>query len=1338
MLPNSNGSGVHKIEIEFPQRISNDQIDGVCKFISLLCHKVCDDVQAVATAPCTPIVASSVSFPISAKSHKDVQSCIVPVVSVDAVSSNTSIQCKSIVPINSSPVQNLNSSSSNQEVTIKSNVDDVVAASTSFSTDVSTTVVKNEPNRRIIGTMKVVSNVTPFKFKVKIGGYEGQAMLDSGASTTFISTQFVKRHGITAIPRVSTDDPSVVILADGTESVSPSIVIAELQMSGYKEELKFNCMDLPVDMILGLDWLHRINPVVDWKIGNIRFKFKGRDITVVSISNPSVNDSTDRAADQPLLLNYTQFKRLARKESSQCYAVYVRTCDKEEKKENIVADEIKSEKLNKLLKEYEDVFSELPSELPPVRNPNIEHKIDIISDAKIPSGRIYKMNPEENDELKKQIEELLKKNFIRVSTSPYSSPVLFVKKKDGTYRLCVDYRALNAITVKNRYPLPLISDLFDRLSGAQVFTSLDFNSGYNQIRVRESDIEKTAFVSRYGLYEYMVLPFGLTGAPSTFSMVMNNLFKDVLDKFVIVYLDDILIYSRTEEEHLEHLQYVLDLLRKNKFYCKRKKCDFMKARIKFVGHVVSKEGLETDPDKVEKVVNWPRPDNVTKVREFIGFSQFHRKFIPNFSSVTAPLTELTKHDAKFDWTNECEVSFIKLKNLMSKAPVLLIPDLSKPFTLITDASSYGIGGVLCQDHGRGLQPIAYESRKFSKEEQNYPVREQELLAIFYCCLKFRHYLESNGKFCVYTDHNSLRYIFTQKPLTNKRIIRWLDELVNFDFDIKHVPGSKNLAADALSRLHRKDDDKKDDDQVMMLNMIEVMTKTDFEKQLKDAYQEDEFYQDVVKDKSKLKKYALRVKNDILIKINEEDTSDTVLYVPAKLRSSIMYLCHENSGHFGRNKTVENMKRSYWWNNMNVDIEEYVKSCRSCQAIKYSTQKTPGLLQPIPPPTQKFAEVTMDFITHLPMSTAGYDCIMVVVDRLSKVAKFTPTKSTFQAPDVAASFFDKIVCNYGLPLKIISDRDPKFTSLFWQELWSLLDVKLGMSTAFHPATDGQTEVINRILEDLLRSYCHSKQADWLKSLPLCEFYYNNSVSSTTGYSPFFLLYGCHPLTSSTFTTHIPHLVENIKCESLSDMVEKMQEETTAAIEHIKEAQARQASYANKKRRELVLNVDDKVMLSSKNINFAGSPKLSPRWFGPFVVTEKINDVAYRLQLPSGWRIHDVFHVSLLKRFVEDSYDRAVVNPPPVSIDSSSSFFEVEKILDKRIITVRKKPVAQYLIQWRGFSMSDCTWEPIGNLKDVKPMIDAFELERMHKIEQEQEKEQEQKQVVRQLRNRRVYS
>jgi len=496
-----------------------------------------------------------------------------------------------------------------------------------------------------------------------------------------------------------------------------------------------------LDVILGMDWLSKHHVMLNCHDKTIVFQSE-------LIPNPQEEFISFISANQIMA---------SLRGGAQGYLLLSSLEVKEKDKPDIT--------LLPVVSEFPEVFPEDVPGSPPDRE--IEFVIDLIPGTGPISLAPYRMSPAELAELKKHIEELLPKQFIRPNVSPWVTPVLLVKKKDSGSRLCVDYRQLNKVTIKNKYPLPRIDDLMDQLRGASVFSKIDLRSGYHQIRVKAKDIPKTAFRTRYGHYEYLVMPFGVTNAPAVFMDYMNRIFRPYLDKFVVVFIDDILVFSRTHDEHMEHLRIVLQILKDKELYAKLSKCEFWLEKVKFLGHVISKDGISVDPAKVEAVMQWERPKTITEIRSFLGLAGYYRRFIEGFSKIAAPLTRLTMKGQPFVWTSKSEESFQELKPRLTTSPVLVIPNPNESFEVFCDASKMGLGCV----YG---WVIAYASRQLRKHEENYPTHDLELAAIVFALKIWRHYLYGT-QFKVFSDHKSLKYLFDQKEL-NMRQRRWMEFL----------------------------------------------------------------------------------------------------------------------------------------------------------------------------------------------------------------------------------------------------------------------------------------------------------------------------------------------------------------------------------------------------------------------------------------------------------------------------------------------------------------------------------------------------------------------------------
>ncbi|GJV04619.1 putative reverse transcriptase domain-containing protein [Tanacetum coccineum] len=573
-----------------------------------------------------------------------------------------------------------------------------------------------------------------------------------------------------------------------------------------------------------------------------------------------------------------------------------------------------------IVRDFPEMFPEDLPRLPPVRP--VEFHIDLILGA-VPVARApYQLAPSEM------------KEFPLNKSKAWGAPVLFVKKKDGSFRMCIDYRELNKLTVKNRYPLPRIDDLFDQLQGSSIYSKIDLRSGYHQLRVREQDIPKTAFRTRYGHYEFQVMPFGLTNAPAVFMDLMNRVCKPYLDKFVIVFIDDILIYSKNEKEHEEHLKAILGLLKEEKLYAKFSKCDFWIPKVQFLGHVIDSRGIHVDPAKIESIKDWASPKTPTEIRQFLGLAGYYRRFIEGFSKIAKSMTKLTQKGIKFDWGEKEEDAFQLIKQKLCSAPILALPEGSEDFVVYCDASHKGLGAVLMQRE----KVIAYASRQLKVHEKNYTTHDLELGSVVFALKLWRHYLY--GTRCtVFTDHKSLQHILDQKDL-NMRQRRWLELLSDYDCDIRYHPGKVNVVADALS--HKERD---------VPLRIEALKPENLEKEDVGGM-----------IRTDIPKERLEPRADGTLCLNDRS------WLPCfgDLRSVIMYESHKSkySIHPCSEKMYQDVKKLYWWPNMKADIATYVSKCLTCAMVKAEHQRPSGLLVQPEILEWKWDNITMDFITKL--------------------------------------------------------------------------------------------------------------------------------------------------------------------------------------------------------------------------------------------------------------------------------------------------------------------------------------------------------------------------------------
>jgi hypothetical protein len=989
----------------------------------------------------------------------------------------------------------------------------------------------------------------------------------------------------------------------------------------------------------------------------------------------------------------------------------------------------------KLEKQFTDVF---PAKLPdgvPHRAGSAPFKIELKPGAQ-PAGRYGpRMTAQNTDAAGLMVTELLKEGRIRPSQSPWGSPMFLVDKPDGSKRMVIDYRALNGQTVRNRYPLPRVEELFDRLQGMAYFSKIDLRTGYWQIPVAPEDVAKTAFTSRHGHYEWLVMPMGLTNAPAAFMALMENTFREELNKFVLCFLDDILIYSRTKEEHVAHLRVVLKRLRDHQLYAKRGKCEFFQAEVEFLGHYVGRDGVRMVQDKVEAVEHWPVPTCQKEVEQFIGLAGYYRRFIDGFSRVAAPLTQLcgtlkkakggaqrTPPKKRFFWGAEQQEAFDALKTAVAKGPCLALPDESKPYIVHTDASGYATGAVLMQQYEGGLRPIAFLSKRMSDAEQRYPVHEQELLAILNALKAWRHYL-GGRRFEVLTDHQSLQYVETSAMATPRQM-RWAAWLAEFDFGIKYVRGELNGAADALSRgaagSGRAETQASETAPLLVAAIGELRP---LAVRLQDAAHEDQAYQARLRESdAQLERQGLVKSGGLLYKV----VSGAVLVPQSEgLRTYLLSAAHDTffGGHRGANITAAWLKERVYWANMDAEAAAFVRGCEQCQRNKPDNRGRMGLPQSIETPEGAWDMLCMDFVGPLPRTPAGYDAVMVVIDKLTRYVYYVPTKTTATAQDVYRLLNERVLTERGVPKAILSDRDTRFTSHFWEALWAGLATELKRSTAFHPQTDGQTEAANRRMVEALRSYVDADQRNWDVLLPELQTAANDAVCESTGFAPFFMNNG--RVRRSKLDAELE--AEGVEgrdaypgAVAIADAVRKASVTARAVIE---KAQAKQRADSARGRRAGEIGRGDMVLLANKNMRMDNSGgrarKLEPLYFGPYEVLELKGSNAAKLRLPPGCKLSPVFNLDLLKRYVDgrvqfpnrevrlDRPPQVVEEDPerrgPAAGAPEEADFEVETIIGAR----RKGRHRMYRVVWRGWPVEQASWLSLSELTSCAELVAEFE-------------------------------
>jgi len=1176
--------------------------------------------------------------------------------------------------------------------------------------------------------------------------HELQALLDSGATGLFLSTSFVERNNLNTrkLPRAIP-----VYNVDGTLNQGGSIkeeVEVIMTFQGHTEKAVFAVCDLgEKDAIIGHTWLFSHNPEIDWQTGKIQLSRCPPKCSIEANKKGSHHQKEGRKKkatgrmlplpvmqeeDEPEAIEETSIGSIVAEGERLFACVLGPPALKVNATQTIsqkLAEEHSKEKPDWLKRSFEEIvppqyhefkavfskesFDELPGRKP------WDHAIELKPGSEPHRCKIYPLSPNEQAELDAFLDENLKSGRIRPSKSPMASPVFFVKKKDGSLRLVQDYRKLNDMTIKNSYPLPLISDLVNKLSKAKYFTKLDVRWGYNNVRMKEGDEWKAAFRTNRGLFEPLVMFFGLTNSPATFQTMMNDLFKDVIDEgCVIIYMDDILIFTETLEQHHRIVKQVLEILAKNKLYLKAEKCSFDQTKVEYLGLIISAGKIEMDPVKVEGVSAWPAPTNVKEVQSFLGFVNFYRRFIQDFSDIATPLHELTRKDAAWNWSAACQKAFDSLKTAITSSPILIFPDESKPYKVEADSSNYATGAVLSQEGDDGKwHPVAFLSKSLSSVERNYDIHDKELLSIIRALEEWRHFLEgAQHKFTIWTDHKNLEYFRTAKKL-NRRQARWSLYLSRFDFNLLHRPGRSSGKPDALSR--RSDHGKGEDDnkdvvllrpelfKILALKQGHVLVSGQERPLLQKIRQSKDLDESVVRAVEELRKSGTsRIDGAEWAEEQGLILFRGKVYVPKdpELRRAIVEAHHDSriTGHPGRWKTLELVSRNYWWPGISRYVASYVQGCDRCNRTKTFPAMPSGKLIPTQIPKDIWQIITVDLITGLPLSQ-GYDSIMVVVDRLSKMVHVVPTNATLSSEGLARLFRDNVWKHHGLPEQVISDRGPQFVSGFMRELYKLLGVKVAASTAYHPQTDGQTERINQEVELYLRLFVNHRQDDWAEWLSLAEFSYNNRVQASTRQSPFMLNSGRHPRLGV-------EPLRDVERPAVEDFVQGMQAARQEAESALHQAAEDMARYYDQQRGVAVsYKVGDQVWLDGKDISTdRPSKKLSDKRYGPFKIVKVVSPNAYQLELPSTMKLHPVFHTVKLRPYFPDSIPGRTVShprPPPV-VDGESPEWEVEYIKDSRLVS--RGQGLQYKVKWKGFPQEESTWEPAANLKNCKQAVEDF--------------------------------
>ena len=1006
------------------------------------------------------------------------------------------------------------------------------------------------------------------RLPISFDGCDTDALVDNAATLNFVSGDFVDRHNLKwrTAPKVAVRVANAQRIASTRIVVPENLVINGVNYSGIQFRVLSNLK--AADVILGLPAQRSINMTI----------CPGSDsVKIDDVDVPCVKQ--DRHVDC-FLLDCKGIEKLLRKQTRKQTADFFLVDIKKVVDEALVTSDFGpefDEKLRKLLDEYTDVSSEFTG-LPPSRG-IYDHKIQFTNEPR--RQRRNRLSVPEFEELKRQCIEYFSQGRVRISNSPYAAPIILVRKPDGSMRLCIDYRGANECTVKDAFPLPRIDELLEKLRNAKVLTHLDLQQGYHQIRMDEESIPRTAFqgVTPSGapcLLEFMVMSFGLCNAPATFSRLMNHVLEPYLNKFVLVYLDDICIYSSSLDEHLEHLRLVLELLRKHKLHIKLSKCTWAQRETEYLGVIAGNGCLRPSPDKLAAVQNWPIPKTQRDVKSFVAFCSFYRKFVHHFSDCAAPLIDLysgyTRRSQKpgsIVWNDDAMLAFETLKARLVSAPVLLIPECGpeSTFVVATDASDVGLGAVLLQeDHAGDLRPCAYYARKLNDAERKYSAYDKEALAVVEAVHRaWRVYLEGSKSFSVVTDHATLTHLLTQ-PSTNltKRQAHFVEKLMPY-------AGFMN------------------------------------------------------------------------------------------------------------------------------DCKEYVDKCIVCNRAK-PDRRGSAPVNPLPVPAYPWEVVGVDYVTNLPKSgKSKYTAVMIVVCHLTKMAHFIPCTDEVTAEESADLFTHHVYRLHGVPRVLVSDRDPRFISAFWQALWRRLNTKLNMSTARRPQTDGLTERVNETMQSLLRCVCaEAGLYDWASHLDMIEFSYNSFVGDAGKHSPFETYYGYQP--PAPVDLMLP--LDGIPA-SAADRLQNIRDTQMVVKELLQLSKEKQAAKGSASVVP-VFEAGDYVKVSTKGLRIKSQSckKLMDRYIGPYRVLERVGNRSYRLQLERGSRLHPVFHIDVLSRASSETPLRS----RPVDAVDDDMEYQIDHISDVKLdIWPRRRGLqVQFLTHYVGYAEPE--WSLLELLDDCIALDD----------------------------------
>jgi hypothetical protein len=1093
---------------------------------------------------------------------------------------------------------------------------------------------------------------------VKIEGHEVEALVDTGSAITLLHYQFLKQHGLERC--LETLEQPCYLKGIGTTDSGSSLKVnqcVELLVQAVpnsQQHWKFLVVEFPMEtqVLLGMDWL----------VSN-KVKLDLHKMQMSVADYPKKVQLSQWVGEIPTYVTEVYpLKNLDEEELTDWISSLSKTAELNEEQKG---------QLWSLLEEYRDVFKVRGQEFGQATVSPFE--IRTVDDIPVKQAS-RRLAPNLRTKVQRQVQEMLDLGVIRPTSSPWASPILLVRKKDGTWRFCIDYRQLNAKTISDAHPLMDQRDIRDSLIHCPYRSKLDAVSGYWQIPMTKAASEKAAFVTPWGQYTPTCMPFGLTNAPPAFQRYMTQILGHAFGTYAWVYIDDVLVYSRTFEEHKEHLKQVFERFKEHHIYLKISKCSFVPKEMEYLGHILVGDGIGVDQKKVKVVKEVPTPKNRTEVRGFLGLTGYYRKYIPRYAELARPLTRLTSEKEVFRWQEQEQEAFEKLKQTLCDAPVLKMPDFGKPFFLYTDASNFAVGAVLEQEDIEGnKRVIAYNSYALRKGERNWGIIEKEAFAIVHFLQKFRYYLVGS-KVTVISDHSALQWLFHQKEPTG-RVARWIMKIQEFSpLTVMYRAGRTHSNGDAMSRQPF----------VFPVNFIE-WSGPNKQELLKDPewkevlrYRESSVLDGNTPEKDRkvvaLAEQIVEEQGQVYRawwpqRERGGDHSRLQWVVPKSQREEVMKVYYDLpvGGHAGHHRMYLRMLNKYWWPGMWKDTKEYCHVCDVCQAVPHVTPTTKGPLQSIRA-SRPWELITMDLITNLPYTKRKNKNLLVVVDHFSKWPEVVPIPNK-QARTVAKALV-QVFSRWGVPSIILSDNGLEFKGDLNGQLIELLGVTRKWTTPYHPQGNGLVERMNRTIKEMLKKFSGSHPTDWDELIPQLMWGYRMTPHESTGVTPFEVMTGRDPdgvdqIVGADVQNPQGYLIE------LKKALKYTQEEVLKRSEKARYKQSK--AYDHTLAKESVTQ-GDWVML--KRPVAIDSGKITPDWEGPYKVKDR-KGLVIALEKKAG--------TGEVKR-VNQERVKPYRGEVPSKDNVPKGHYEIEKIVDHR----GQGKKIEYKVRWKGWTSRNDSW------------------------------------------------